>query len=125
MAIAPNLYIKGDRDLLVQVLQNLVGNAIKYNVPEGWLKLQANCQGKRVIVTIVNSSQNIPLSEADRIFDRFHRGDSTQTQKIAGSGLGLSLAREIARAHGGDIKLNAAILGQTAFTLSLPLSDRD
>lgn len=125
MAIAPNLYIKGDRDLLVQVLQNLLGNAIKYNVSKGWLKLQAKCQGKRVIVKIVNSSQDIPLSEADRIFERFHRGDSTQTQKIAGSGLGLSLAREIARAHGGDIKLDAAVLGQTGFTLSLPQGDRD
>ncbi|MDQ2097648.1 MAG: ATP-binding protein [Tychonema bourrellyi B0820] len=125
MAISPNLFIKGDRDLLVQVLQNLVGNAIKYNLPQGWLKLQAKCQGKRVIVKIVNSSQDISLSEGDRIFDRFHRGDSTQTQKIEGSGLGLSLAREIARAHGGDIKLDAAILGQTGFILSLPVGDRD
>lgn len=123
MAISPSLYIKGDRDLLVQVLQNLVGNAIKYNLPDGWLRLQANCHGKTVIVKIVNSSQDICFRERDRIFDRFHRGDSTQTQKIAGSGLGLSLAREIARAHGGDIKLDAAILGQTAFTLSLPVGD--
>ncbi|MEG4986371.1 ATP-binding protein [Microcoleus sp. BR0-C5] len=125
MAIAPNLYIKGDRDLLLQVLQNLVGNAIKYNLPKGWLRLQANCQGKRVIVKIVNSSHDISLSERDRIFERFHRGDSTAIQKIEGSGLGLSLAREIARAHGGDIKLDAAILGQTAFTLSLTVGDRD
>jgi two-component system, OmpR family, heavy metal sensor histidine kinase CusS len=125
MAISPNLCIKGDRDLLVQVLQNLVGNAIKYNLPEGWLRLQANCQGKTVIVKIVNSSQDISLSEGDRLFDRFHRGDSTQTQKIAGSGLGLSLAREIARAHGGDIKLDAAILGQTGFILSLPVGNID
>ena len=125
MAIAPNLYIKGDRDLLVQVLQNLVGNAIKYNLAKGWLRLQANCQEKRVIVKIVNSSQDISLSERDRIFERFHRGDSTQIQKIEGSGLGLSLAREIARAHGGDIKLDAAILGQTGFILSLPVGDRD
>ncbi len=97
MAISPNLYIKGDRDLLVQVLQNLVGNAIKYNLPKGWLRLQAHCQGKRVIVKIVNSSQDISFGERDRIFERFHRGDSTQIQKIEGSGLGLSLAREIAR----------------------------
>ncbi|MEG4629202.1 ATP-binding protein [Microcoleus sp. AR_TQ3_B6] len=125
MAINPNLYIKGDRDLLVQVVQNLVGNAIKYNLPKGWLRLQANCQGKKVIVKIVNSSHDISLSERDRIFERFHRGDSTQIQKIEGSGLGLSLAREIARAHGGDIQLDAAILGQTAFILSLPVGDRD
>lgn len=121
MEIAPNLYIKGDRDLLVQVLQNLVGNAIKYNLPNGWLRLQAQHQEKRVIVKIVNSSQDISLSERELIFERFHRGDSSQIQKIEGSGLGLSLAREIARAHGGDIKLDAAILGQTGFILSLPL----
>jgi two-component system heavy metal sensor histidine kinase CusS len=124
MQIAPKLFIQGDRDLLVQVLQNLVGNAIKYNLPKGWLRLQAECQEKRVIVKIVNSSQDISLSERDRIFERFHRGDSNQIQKIAGSGLGLSLAREIARAHGGDIQLEAAILGQTAFILSLPVGDR-
>lgn len=123
--IAPKLFIEGDRDLLVQVLQNLVGNAIKYNIPDGWLRLQANSQGKKVIVNVVNSSQNIPSSEADRIFERFHRGDSTQTRKVEGSGLGLSLAREIARAHGGDIELDPAILGQTGLTLSLPAGDRD
>ncbi|MBE9163814.1 ATP-binding protein [Tychonema sp. LEGE 06208] len=125
MEIAPNLYIQGDRDLLVQVLQNLVGNAIKYNLPKGWLRLQAQRHEKRVIVKIVNSSQDISLSERKLIFERFHRGDSSQIQKIEGSGLGLSLAREIARAHGGDIQLDAAILGQTGFILSLPVGDRD
>ncbi|WP_366516877.1 ATP-binding protein [Microcoleus sp. PH2017_16_JOR_D_A] len=76
------------------------------------------------MVKIVNSSQDISLSEGDRIFERFHRGYFTQIQKIAGSGLRLSLAWEIARAHGGDIQLDAAILGQTAFILSLPVGDR-
>ncbi|WP_373536540.1 ATP-binding protein [Microcoleus sp.] len=125
MEIAPKLFIQGDRDLLVQVLQNLVGNAIKYNLPKGWLRLQAQRHEKRVIVKIVNSSQDISLSERKLIFERFHRGDSSQIQKIEGSGLGLSLAREIARAHGGDIQLDAAILGQTGFILSLPAGDRD
>ncbi|MEG4862415.1 MULTISPECIES: ATP-binding protein [unclassified Microcoleus] len=125
MEIAPKLFIQGDRDLLVQVLQNLVGNAIKYNLPKGWLRLQAQRHEKIVIVKIVNSSQDISLSERKLIFERFHRGDSSQIQKIEGSGLGLSLAREIARAHGGDIQLDAAILGQTGFILSLPVGDRD
>ena len=77
------------------------------------------------MTAIWSDSQDISLSECDRIFERFHRGGSTLIQKIEGSGLGLSLAREIARTHGGDIKLDAAILGQTAFTLSLPVGDRD
>jgi signal transduction histidine kinase len=77
------------------------------------------------MTAIWSDSQDISLSERDRIFERFHRGDSTQIKKIEGSGLGLSLAREIARAHGGDIKLDATILGQTGFILSLPVGDRD
>jgi signal transduction histidine kinase len=68
---------------------------------------------------------DISLSERDRIFERFHRGDSTAIQKIEGSGLGLSLAREIPRTHGGNIQLDAAILSQTGFILSLPVGDRD
>lgn len=77
------------------------------------------------MTAIWSDSQDISLSDRDRIFERFHRGDSTAIPKIEGSGLGLSLAREIARVHGGDIKLDAAILGQTAFILSLPVGDRD
>ncbi len=54
------------------------------------------------MTAIWSDSQDISLSERDRIFERFHRGDSTAIPKIEGSGLGLSLAREIARAHGKD-----------------------
>jgi heavy metal sensor kinase len=117
--IAPKLLVKGDRDLLVQVLQNLISNAIKYNLPNGWIKIQAHRQGTNVSVTITNCSKDIPDNERERIFDRFHRGSPTSTHKIEGTGLGLSLAREIARSHGGDLKLDPTSSGQTAFTLTL------
>ncbi|WP_311774142.1 ATP-binding protein [Nostoc sp. UCD121] len=54
------------------------------------------------------------------MFDRFYRGDPARTRKIEGIGLGLSLAREIARAHHGDLTLESTAFGQTAFTLTLP-----
>ena len=117
--IAPKLCVKGDRDLLVQVLQNLIGNAIKYNLPNGWIRIQAKSQEKTVSVTITNCSQDIPVNERERIFDRFHRGSPTLTHKVEGTGLGLSLAREIARAHLGDLALDPTPPGQTAFTLTL------
>ncbi|CAD5983037.1 Sensor kinase CusS [Planktothrix tepida] len=118
--INPELMVSGDQDLLTQVLQNLIGNAIKYNLPEGWIKIQGYKRGKKVIITVSNTSKDIPLKDRDRLFDRFYRGDPARTRQIEGIGLGLSLAREIARAHQGDLTLDPPQLGQTSFTLTLP-----
>ncbi|MEL6775656.1 MAG: ATP-binding protein [Cyanobacteria bacterium J06597_16] len=126
--------VRGDRDLLTQVLQNMIDNAVKYNLPEGspnrWLtiackqqtgKQQTSKQSvKQVLVTVTNASQTLPEEDRDRIFDRFYRGDPSRNRKREGFGLGLSLSREIARAHGGDLTLDKTISGQTAFTLTLP-----
>lgn len=120
LKIAPGLRILGDRDLLVQVLQNLISNAIKYNLPAGWMRIEARDKGLIVCVTVSNSSHDIPAKERERIFDRFHRGDPAHTRHIEGLGLGLSLSREIARAHGGELVLDQTPRGQTALTLSFP-----
>jgi len=72
--------------------------------------------------SISNASIEIPLSDQERIFDRFHRGDPARTRKVEGIGLGLSLAREIARAHNGNLTLDSTSNGQTAFTLTLPIT---
>lgn len=118
--IADNLWVQGDRDLLIQVLQNLISNAIKYNLPNGWIRITAVRKNATVFITISNCSKEISLSDQKRIFDRFHRGDPARTRKVEGIGLGLSLAREIARAHSGELVLDPTLSGQTAFTLTLP-----
>lgn len=118
--IPKGLWVEGDRDLLMQVLQNLFSNAIKYNLPDGWITLDAHQTDKTVTITIGNASKPIPVSDRDRIFDRFHRGDPARTRKVEGIGLGLSLAREIVRAHGGSLTLDLAIADHTAFRLTLP-----
>ncbi|MCC5645161.1 HAMP domain-containing protein [Nostoc sp. CHAB 5824] len=115
------LRVQGDRDLLIQVLQNLFSNAIKYNLTNGWIQIRAHQIQTTLHVTIANASKDIPLSERNRIFDRFYRGEPARTRKIEGIGLGLSLAREIARAHYGDLTLDSTSFGQTAFTLTLPM----
>lgn len=115
----PELWVLGDRDLLSQVLQNLISNAIKYNLANGWITLKAYQGDKTIQITITNSSQDIPPSEGDRIFERFYRGDPARTRRIEGIGLGLSLSREIAKAHQGELTLDQTSLGQTAFTLKL------
>jgi signal transduction histidine kinase len=120
--IAPDLRVQGDRDLLIQVLQNLLSNAIKYNLPNGWIRIAASRQDAQgvISITISNCSKEIPRHDRERIFERFHRGDPARTRRVEGIGLGLSLAREIARAHQGDLVLAPTLPGQTAFRLTLP-----
>lgn len=120
--ITKGLRLQGDRDLLIQVLQNLLSNAIKYNLPNGWIQIHAHQTQTTLYVTIANASIDIPLGDRSRIFERFHRGDPARTRKVEGIGLGLSLAREIARAHHGDLTLDSTSSGQTAFTLTLPIT---
>ncbi|MEO1375705.1 MAG: ATP-binding protein [Cyanobacteria bacterium J06635_10] len=119
--IAKSLKVKGDRDLLMQVLQNLISNAIKYNLADGWIKVDAFANQNSLQVTIVNASEGIKDENRTRIFDRFHRGDPSRNRKVEGIGLGLSLAREIVRAHNGELILDAALEGETSFSLSLPM----
>ncbi|MDZ8026394.1 MAG: ATP-binding protein [Nostoc sp. DedQUE11] len=119
--IPDGLKVQGDRDLLIQVLQNLLSNAIKYNLANGWIEIHAHQTQTMLHVTITNASKDIPASDRSRLFDRFYRGDRARTRKVEGIGLGLSLAREIVRAHRGDLTLDSTtFVGQTAFTLSLP-----
>ena len=115
------LQVWGDLDLLTQVLQNLISNAIKYNLPQGWIRIEAKQENNQVLIKITNASHNILNSDREQIFDRFYRGDPARTRKIEGIGLGLSLSREIARAHRGDLTLDQTPSGQTAFTLTLPV----
>jgi two-component system, OmpR family, heavy metal sensor histidine kinase CusS len=120
-SIADKITVQGDRDLLAQVLQNLIGNAIKYNLPDGWIKIQAYQERKTVFVSVSNASQDISDSDRQHLFDRFYRGDKARSRQIEGVGLGLSLAREIARSHNGNLVLEPTILGQTKFMLTLPI----
>jgi signal transduction histidine kinase len=118
--IATELWVQENYDLFTQVLQNLLSNAIKYNLPEGWIKINTKHQETTILVIISNSSANILPSDRERIFDRFHRGNPARMRKIAGIGLGLSLAREITLAHGGKLTLDFTLPNQTSFTMSLP-----
>ena len=119
--ITAQLQVLGDRVLLTQVVQNLVTNAIKYNLVDGWIRINATQQKASVLITITNSSKNILPGDRERIFERFYRGDPARTRsEVEGTGLGLSLSREIARAHGGDLILDLTPSNQTAFTLTLP-----
>lgn len=118
--IQPGLSISADASLLPQVLHNLISNAIKYNVDRGWIRISTALQPKQIEVQVANSSQGIPPAERDRVFDRFFRADPAHGRRVEGVGLGLSVSREIARAHGGDIAFNVDKENVVRFSLFLP-----
>lgn len=120
--IHPGLVIAADGALVRQVLHNLISNAIKYNIEKGWIRISASAGPKQVEVLVANSSAGIPNAERDKVFERFYRADSARSQRVEGVGLGLSVSREIARAHGGDITLRTDREGSVQFSLFLPSS---
>lgn len=119
--ITPGVSIMSDRDLVSQALQNLVTNAIKYNRENGWIKLGLNTDGRSAVFSVSNSGEEIPEADRDRIFDRFYRVNKSRSREVDGIGLGLSLAREIAAAHKGDLVLEHSANGVTTFVMKLPV----
>lgn len=118
--ILPNIYVKGDESYLSRVLLNLLDNAVKYNVERGTISISLTDSGSSVVFRISNTGQEIPKEHQNRIFERFYRADSSRSSETIGSGLGLSICREIIVAHGGQIWLERQAPGWTAFAFTLP-----
>lgn len=119
-ALAPDVRVNADPDLLEQALQNLASNAIKYNEPKGSIRFELATEVDRVFVCVGNTGPGIPPGERDRIFERFYRADKSRSRHVEGVGLGLSLSREILRAHGGDLVLDAGSGPLTVFVAWVP-----
>ena len=119
--IANHLEIEGDELLLQQLFNNLISNAVRYCPPGGWIKVSAQALPSGIEVCFANRSHPIAAPERARFFDRFYRGDAAHNRQIDGSGLGLSLAREIARAHGGDLVLVAGPEDEVTLRLRMVL----
>ncbi len=108
-----------DRHLMKLAIKQLLDNALKYSPPDTPLRIRVQHEGESLEVEITDFGKGIPNQEQGRIFDRFYRSPSVQNQ-IPGSGLGLSIAQSIVRAHGGDLTV-ASHPGETTFRLVLPL----
>jgi len=118
--IQPGLTLNADGSLLPQVLYNLISNAIKYNVDHGWIRISTAVWPKQIEVKVTNSSSGIPPAERNRLFDRFFRADPMHSRQVESVGLGLSVSRDIARAHSGDITLKVDEENIVQFSLFLP-----
>ena len=117
--IPPGIGLEGDADHLCRMFLNLLENAVRYNLPQGTVKCRLHEANGLAILTIGNTGRGIPPESRSQLFQRFFRVDAARTR--GGHGLGLSLSREIARAHGGDITFNPdSPAGWTEFVVTLP-----
>ena len=98
-----SLLIAGEKRYIAIILQNLLENARKYNRPEGRIMIVCRIHGTSAILTIGNTGPPIPPGAREHVFERFHRG--AIGENVPGYGLGLNLARELARIHAGDVRL--------------------
>src|SRR5690606_35044816 len=96
----------------------IIDNAIKYTPAGGTVGISAALEPRLLRILVTDTGIGIPASEQSRIFTRFYRGDKSRSD--AGNGLGLSLARAIIRAHGGEITVQSTPGEGTAFTVVLP-----
>jgi two-component system, OmpR family, phosphate regulon sensor histidine kinase PhoR len=116
------LWIEGDRLRLRSAVRNLLENAIKYSPEGGEIRCSLNDAGGMASITVSDRGLGIPSSQVEKLFQRFERASQAAPGRIPGTGLGLHLAREIARAHGGDLTVSSHRDVGTTFVLSLPLS---
>jgi signal transduction histidine kinase len=105
--------------LIKLAIKQLLDNALKYSPPDEPVVIQVRNGGGALSVTVTDHGKGISISEQKRIFDRLYRSPSVRHQ-VPGSGLGLSIAQNIARAHQGDLTVSSRP-GETTFCLSLPV----
>ena len=109
------------------MLLNLLDNGIKFTGSGGRVSLEAHQVGTDYVISVTDSGSGIPSEAQERIFDRFFRVDSVRTRDgtrddASGAGLGLAIARWIARAHGGDLRLLRSTAEGSVFQATLPIN---
>ncbi|MDE3074306.1 MAG: HAMP domain-containing histidine kinase [Chloroflexota bacterium] len=112
--------IEGDPDRLKQLVLILLDNAFKYTPPQGRVALALTRQGSVAEVKVTDNGVGIPAGDLPHVFERFYRADPARSRDPGGSGLGLSIARSIARQHGGDISICSQPGKGTTISVRLP-----
>jgi signal transduction histidine kinase len=113
--------IQGDREKIAMAIHNLVGNALKYTPAQGQVTVNVAIDRTLLTVDVVDTGLGITEEDQKKIFEKFYRAKDPRIGKIPGTGLGLTLAREVIRLHGGDIAVHSELNKGSTFTLTLPV----
>jgi signal transduction histidine kinase len=113
--------LQGDTTHLRRIFFNILHNAVKFTKEQGAIKILAEVRDEKVFISIKDTGIGIATADQDRIFEKFYRVRRMDQEDAGGSGLGLSMARVVARSHGGDIVFESELNKGTTFTIILPL----
>ena len=117
--------VAGDRDRLIQVVSNLVNNAVKYSPEGGMVTMSSRVDGRYALVSVTDTGIGIPAEEIGHVFERFRRVRSGAAQSIPGTGLGLTIVKQIVEMHGGKIWVESAVGHGSSFHFTIPLAPED
>jgi signal transduction histidine kinase len=112
-----------DREAMEQVMHNLLDNACKYSGDSRKIEVQLLSSGNRVIISVRDYGIGLKKEEHDRVFSRFYRAGEELTQTVKGSGIGLTIVKQIVKAHNGTIDVESEIGKGSRFTVRLPLGE--
>ncbi len=118
--IRDSLVAELDPERVGEVLRNLLSNAIRHSEEGKQVVVKARDEGEDLVVSVEDSGEGIPEEDIPHVFDRFYRVDKSRNRSTGGSGLGLTIAREIVEAHGGEIWVESVEGEGSTFSLSLP-----
>ena len=113
-------YTRANEDYIIQVIYNLLDNAVKFCPQDGTIGLKIRLSANKIYVSVSNEGETIPAQELPLVFDRFHKLDKSRSQNRDGWGLGLYIVKTIVCSHGEDISVSS-VDGKTEFTFTLPL----
>jgi len=117
--VSPEAKVFADPHRLVQMLTNLIDNAIKFNREGGVVSIKYE-DGVRNKITVEDTGEGIPTHHLDRLFERFYRVDRARSRELGGTGLGLAIVKHLARAHDGEVTVESRFGEGTSFTIELP-----
>ena len=101
-------------------MDNVVGNAIKYSLPDGEINISIHAEGDQLILRVKDNGPGIPISDQPRIFDKFYRGSNVNSN-VEGSGLGLAIVKTIVESHQGRIWVESTEGNGSSFFIVLPI----
>jgi signal transduction histidine kinase len=121
--VAANLpQVEADEQRITQVLFNLISNALRHTPAAGTITVSAELREDRVLVSVRDTGTGISPEDLPHVFERFYRADRSRARSTGGSGLGLTIAKQIVEAHGGQIWAQSWLGAGSTFAFSLPLS---